>query len=157
MKKFMGIILSVMLVLSVSAPVFAAELNATTPSGDTVVKTSTQREGEDTDASSFVVTIPAEITSYWEKEGEQNADYTVKSQLPIGKTLAVAVTAKDGGKMTAAGTTDTLSLAVASGANQTFPAVNDGVTGAVRFTISGWSAVPVGVYTGHLTYAVTVA
>lgn len=164
MKKILAVALAIVMMFAVCVPAFAAgeqtiakaDVDAGNPSKDVQVYTLTTDEtGED--AYTYSVTIPAEIPVAWGDTSAQDAGYTVTSQLLLGASLTVNVVANDEGLMTAAGTTATLTYALANGGETTFAEVNDAAAPAAQptVTIADFSGVPLTQYTGTMTYTVT--
>lgn len=159
MKKVLSIALAVVMMFAVCVPAFAAatEVDITKDSdqsADVAVKTVI-----DPDDISYTVTVPADIEIAWGDTSEQDASYTVTTQLFAGDTLAVAVAANDSGVMTATDTTvtDTLTFALANEGTETFgAAVTDAAPqNAPAVSIADFSGKTVTEYVGTLTYTVT--
>lgn len=88
MKKLFSVWLCAVLLCALTLPVFAANpiTNATESNGSAIVKTDTTSVG----AGSFSVSIPADMTVVWGAQ-QSNFNYTVDSQLAVGKLLNVSV------------------------------------------------------------------
>lgn len=163
MKKILAIALALVMMFAVCVPAFAAgeqtiakaDVDAGNPSKDVQVYTKTT-DKDDQDAYTYSVKFPAEIPVAWGDTSAQNADYFVTSQLLLGAKLTVTVAANDEGVMTAAGTTATLTYALANGGATEFGEVNDNAEPAAQptVTIADFSGVPLTQYTGTMTYTV---
>lgn len=95
MKKVVSVLMAVAMLAALMVPAFALDQN--TPSGDTIVKTSTTMEGGQ-DARRYTVTIPADTTIVWGAESTALEGYTAEAHLAYGEELIVSVTGN--GKMT---------------------------------------------------------
>lgn len=161
MKKIISIALSLVMMLAVAVPAFAA----TAVLGDNTVNVETSFN-ESTDTS-YTVEIPATISVAWNDETTAyEVGYTVTSQLLVGASLKVAVNYDsdtddaNNGVMTNAETTATLKYTLTGAGKTTFTGVNDGAKASdmggtdATITVAGFDAAPVGVYTGTITYTV---
>lgn len=95
MKKVLSVLLAVAMLAALMVPAFA--LDQDTPSGDTIVKTSTTME-DGKDARRYAVTIPADTTITWGAESTALEGYTAEAHLAYGEVLTVSVAGS--GKMT---------------------------------------------------------
>ena len=160
MKKIIAIVMALVMMMAVTVPAFAVEIkNGDQDQFGTADVVTTFDENADW---SYTVTIPTGVTVAWNDTSAQAMTYSVESQLLIGASLKVSATADNGGSMTASGTTDTLTFAVAGGDVVEFGAVNaanttaPGVVGGtnVSVSIADFAGKAVGAYTGTLTYTV---
>ena len=157
MKKIISIALALVMMMAICVPAFATQ---TANDGGNEVQVETSYI-EATDAS-YTVTIPSTISIPWGVTDEQEATYTVKSQLVIGAKLNISAAANNGGEMVATGTTDKLTFAVTGGdtvefsevnaANTTAPGVTNGTN--VKVSVASFDGKAVGEYTGTITYTV---
>ncbi len=159
MKKIISVAMALVMMMAICVPAFAAEIDkdSAQTAGADVVTTFDEK----TDWS-YTVTIPAGVTVAWNDTAPQVMTYSLESQLLIGASLKVSAAADNGGTMTASGTTDTLTFAVAGGdvvtfaevnpVNTTAPGVVDGEN--VTVSIADFSGKAVGTYTGTMTYTV---
>ncbi len=161
MKKIIAIVMALVMMMAITVPAFAETIidkdSAQQTAGADVVTTFDENE-----SWSYTVTIPADMNIPWGDTEAKNMTYSVESQLLIGASLKIKVDAVDGGKMTAAGTTDTLTFVLTGGEEVTFAPVNvvnttapDVVGGEnAKVQINDFSGAAVGEYTGTLTYTV---
>ncbi len=164
MKKILSIALALVMMMAVMVPAFA-ETTISKGNPDTTPQTASADVvttfDEDADWS-YTVTIPAGVTVAWNDTAAQPMTYSVESQLLIGASLKISAAADNSGKMTATGTTDTLTFTVAGGDVVTFAEVNAAGTTApdvvggenVTVSIADFSGKAVGAYTGTMTYTV---
>ncbi len=166
MKKFIAVVLTLIMMLAVCVPAFASTTitDKTANTADAVLKTSTQKE-DGTEGASYVVTFPAETIIPWEKT-KTVFTYSVKSQLESGKRLAISVVSASGekalvdangvklpysfSKTNAGEAVDTLSYTTENeivDMNRTFN---------IDIAAADWQKVPVNEYTGNLTFTVDV-
>ena len=162
MKKIIAIVMALVMMMVVTVPVFAADLNVKdTDSGEVTITTSTQKDTNgdgvpDTDGDWYVVTIPADTTIAW---GEQATalSYSAETHLLYGKTLDVTVTSSDY-IMTyepEAGVALDLAFALTGDtdvnfATVTYPAVEKAIS--VDITEEAWNYAVVGEYSDILTF-----
>ena len=94
MKKIIAIAMALVMMMAIAVPAFAANPIKETgeQTGESLVKTDTSAVG----AGSYTVSYPAEIVIPW-NSATYNAEYTVETQLAVGKTLNVAVADKTSG------------------------------------------------------------
>ena len=166
MKRIIAIVMALVMMMAVTVPAFAAEItqdNPTPTDGKQVSSVDVVTTFDEDADWSYTVTIPATVNVAWNDTSAQAMTYKVESQLLIGARLKVSAAAENSGTMTANGTTDTLTFAVAGGdevefgpvnaANTTAPDVVDGTN--VSVSIADFAGKAVGTYTGTLTYTVT--
>lgn len=161
MKKVISIVLALVMMMAICVPAFADELNAANPSGDVIVKTSTELEGGGS-AERFVVTIPASPTTMAWGTDSKDLVYSVESHLAWGK--AVSVTVSGHGVMTySPDANNTLELAYTLGGETAFTANSPVVYPAAEKTISvavsteAWNGAVIGEYSDTLTFTASVA
>ncbi len=155
MKKIIAIAMALVMMMAIAVPAFAA--NPITQTGDqtgeALVKTDTSAVG----AGSYTVTYPAEIIIPWNQT--KDVEYTVETQLAVGKTLNVKVadqtTATLTGEMTATGTTDTLSYTVSGDTSVDYDEVSN-ETESLTFTVADWNKT-IAEYSGYVTFTATLA
>ena len=153
MKKILAVVMALTMLFTLCVPAFAADPNPitkdTAQSGSIDVITTYVASDE-----TYSVSYPAAVNVAWGDTAAQDAKYTVTSALQIGAKITVSAAANDGGVMTAAGTTDTLTFSVQNGEAQEFTGANAAVNSATTVTISDFSGAAVGEYTGTMTYTV---
>ena len=153
MKKILAVVMALTMLFALCVPAFAADPNPitkdTAQSGSIDVITTYVASDE-----TYSVSYPAAVNVAWGDTAAQDAKYTVTSALQIGAKITVSAAANDGGVMTAAGTTDTLTFSVQNGEAQEFTGANAAVNSATTVTISDFSGAAVGEYTGTMTYTV---
>ena len=154
MKKILAVVMALTMLFALCVPAFAADPNPitkdTAQSGSIDVITTYLP----TDETYSVSYPPSAVSVAWGDTAAQDAKYTVTSTLQIGAKITVSAAANDGGVMTAAGTTDTLTFSVQNGEAQEFTGANTAVDSATTVTISDFSGAAVGEYTGTMTYTV---
>ena len=154
MKKILAVVMALTMLFTLCVPAFAAGPNPikkdTAQSGSIDVITTYVAANE-----TYSVSYPSSVEVAWGVTTAQDAKYTVvKSTLQIGAKITVSAAANDGGVMTAAGTTDTLTFSVQNGEAREFTGANTAVESATTVTISDFSGAAVGEYTGTMTYTV---
>ena len=155
MKKIIAIVMALVMMMAVTVPVFAEELNATANSGDAVVKTNTSSVvgfGE------YVVTYPATMDLVWDTESTQFT-YSVTSQLRTGKCVSVNVADKDAAyAMTnATGAELVYSLSGTTNGKTTAPVVNNASFNFnVDVAADAWAAASIDEYKDTLTFTSAV-
>ena len=87
MKKILSIVIAAAMLLAISVPAFAAEINQSTSGGVGNSSVVTDRSGI---SGTFTVSYPAETTIYWGTESTE-IGYTVSSTLVSGNNLRVTV------------------------------------------------------------------
>lgn len=152
MKKILAIALSVVMLLAVSVPAFAADIKTDGGTGTAIIKTSTQTSGGE-EGAGFTVSIPAENTIYW-KALSTDLKYTVTSQL--GPNTGVQVTVDDTDKAYVMTDENDYTLAY-SLANTTGITASPVVNGAeftytVNVAEEAWNAAVVSEYADELTF-----
>lgn len=163
MKKFLALILAVIMVLSMSVFAFAAPteqiLDKTTSAGDVVIKTATT-DGDGDDAKKYDITIPADTVIPW---GTEATDLVYKVEAHLGHGEAVKVKVAGNSKMSyvADATTTyelpyTLTGATAYTADSpvVYPEAQNTIT--VGVTADDWNAAVVGEYSDTLTFTAEV-
>ena len=154
MKKILAVVMALTMLFTLCVPAFAADPNP--------IKKDTAQSGSideittylPTDETYSVSNPTSAVSVAWGVTTAQDAKYTVTSALQIGAKITVSAAANDGGVMTAAGTTDTLTFSVQNGEAQEFTGANTAVNSATTVTISDFSGAAVGEYTGTMTYTV---
>ncbi len=154
MKKIIAIVMALVMMMAVAVPAFAAEINKDSEQvGQATVATTTS----DTDAT-YTIEYPAEFIFAWDSLENKDAEYKVTSQLPIGDSIAVKVTASNGGVMTSTTATEyTLTYTLTGGEEQTFAEINNAkISNPIKVSIpqEQWDAAVPAVYTGYVTYNV---
>lgn len=161
MKKVISLVMALVMMMAVMVPVFAAELNAATPSGEVIVKTSTELEGGGS-AERYVVTIPASPTTMAWGTASKDLVYSVESHLAWGKAVSVSVSGN--GIMTyKPDANNTLELVYTLGGETAFtadtptiyPAADKTITVAV--SADAWNGAVIGEYSDTLTFTASVA
>ncbi len=157
MKKIIAVFMAITMMMLVAVPAFAAEIkkdDANQYASADVVTTF----NENTDWS-YTVTIPTGIQVTWnDTETLYDAAYSVTSQLLIGASLNVSVSADNGGKMVN-GDWELLYTLTGDGVTTFGPVNNNAKASTVGGTdakvqVKDFSDKPVGTYTGTLTYTV---
>ncbi len=153
MKKIIAFAMVLVMMMAVAVPAFAADITKeTAQSGSATVATTTS----DTDAN-YTVTYPATTVIAWGNTDPVNVNYAVTSQLPIGASLEVSVTADNDGKMTSTNAVGyELVYTLTGGAAETFSEINNAVAPATDVTvaIADFSQAVPDTYGGTLTYKV---
>lgn len=171
MKKILAIVLTMVMMFAVCVPAFAADLtiNDNEPAivggkqnVDSKVYTSTET---DPTFISYEVTIPAETKIAWGATSTE-LQYSIKTQLDLGKRLAISATSQNGlQKLTNAGTDKTLpyTFSATDGtvlATLSYTTDNEIVNATRAFNIdiatAVWNAAPVAEYADYLTFTVEV-
>ncbi len=156
MKKILALAMALVMMMAIAVPAFAANPIKETgeQTGESLVKTDTSAVG----AGSYTVSYPAEIVIPW-NSATYNAEYTVETQLAVGKTLNVAVADKTStnltGTMTAAGTADTLSYTLSGDVSVDYDEVSN-ETETLTFTVADWNKT-IAEYAGYVTFTATLA
>ncbi len=155
MKKIIAIVMALVMMMAVTVPAFAEELNAGATAGDAIVKTNTSAivgDGE------YVVTYPATMDLIWETESTQFT-YSVTSQLKTGKCVSVTVADKDLAYVmtNATGAELAYSLSGATNGKTTMPVVNGA---SFNFNVDvapdAWAAASIDEYKDTLTFTSAV-
>lgn len=162
MKKFISLVLALVMMLAVCVPAFAANTkkitNETVNSATTLVKTSTLKE-DGSSGESFTVILPSDASIPWGKETATNMNYSVEAHLGYGKKLSVKVTGNN-------------KMALAEDANETItyslggtieyfsegPVVNPQANVPLTLTVDKetWANAIVGEYKDTLTFTAEV-
>ncbi len=155
MKKILAIAMAIVMMMAIAVPAFAGELTETsTDKGEALVKTDTSAVG----AGSYTVTYPADIVIPWENPG-YSVDYTVETQLAVGKTLNVSVADRDTttlvGTMTATGTADTLVYDLSGDVSVDYDEVSS-ETETITFTVRDWNKT-IAEYSNYVTFTATLS
>lgn len=161
MKKVLSVLLAVVMLFAVCVPAFAADLAANGASGDVIVKTKTTKideGGNEVDARSFTVTIPADTEIDW---GTLATDlvYTVESHLGDMEFVNVTVNGNDKMVYEASKTYElpyTLTGATAFTADSPvmYPAADQTIT--VNVAELDWNTAVVGAYADTLTFTAAI-
>ncbi len=172
MKKILAVMLALVMMFEVCVPAFAADIiiNDDEPAivdgkqtGDSKVYTSTET---DPTFHSYIVTIPAETQIKW-GAAKTGFSYHVKTQLDLGKRLAVSAVSQNGQQaLTNAGTDKTLPYtfsqtnggAVIDTLNYTTESeiVDTNRTFNIEIANTAWEAAPIAEYSDYLTFTVEV-
>ncbi len=149
MKKIIAIAMALVMMMAITVPVFAADLNVATNEGDAIVKTNTSAVSE-----SYTVTYPAVMELNWGTESTP-FDYSVTSQLKTGNVVSVSVADKDAAYLMANADGETLAYALtgAKDATTAAPVVTDQTFGFnVDVTTAAWDAAAFDTYEDTLTF-----
>lgn len=158
MKKVVSVLMAVAMLAALMVPAFALDQN--TPSGDTIVKTSTTMEGGQ-DARRYTVTIPADTVIAWGAEKTDLTGYTAEAHLAYGEKLSVTVAGS--GNMTyspEAGVTLELpytldgDTAYKSTGAVVYPVANLALS--VNIAADDWNQAVVGEYQDTLTFTAAI-
>ena len=154
MKKIIAIVMALVMMMAVAVPAFAGEIDETSAqTGESLVKTDTSSVG----AGSYTVSYPAEIVIAWNTVG--TAEYTVETQLAVGKTLNVSVADRDTdslvGTMTATGTADTLVYDLSGDVSVDYDEVSS-ETETLTFTVQDWNKT-IAEYSNYITFTASLA
>lgn len=154
MKKILAIAMAIVMMMAIAVPAFAGDIKETTAqTGESLVKTDTTAVG----AGTYTVTYPAEIVIAWNTVG--TAEYTVETQLAVGKTLNVSVADKTTetltGTMTATGTDDTLTYTMSGDTSVNYVEVNS-ETETLTFTVADWNKT-IAEYSNYITFTAVLA
>lgn len=149
MKKIISVALAFVLMLSIAVPAFAGTINTSGNQAETTVKVAGS-----TATSSFIVTIPAEVSIDWSTTST-DVNYTVSNKLETGKCIQVVVSGD--GKMV----NDENAVLPYTLADTTFrttaPVVNDAKAAVkVNIATNAWNAAAIDDYTGTLTFTATI-
>lgn len=155
MKKVISLVMALVMMMAIMVPVFAAELNATTQSGQAQVVTDTSAITGD---GTYTVTYPATMNIVW-GTATTNFDYKVTSNLRTGKAVQVVVAdTGDGLNMVNA---DNATLAYTLGGTTTGKTTGPVVTDAtfnysINVETTAWNAAAIDTYSDTLTFTSTV-
>ncbi len=169
MKKFLAVVLAVIMLCSMSVFAFAAETEVTldkaTPSGDVIIKTSTD-DVSGKDAKRYSISIPADTVIPWDTDAT-SLEYSVEAHLGHNEFVKVEVKGSDATgayKMTYAPDATakyelpyTLSGETAFTADHpvVYPAATKNIS--VDISAEDWKAAVVGEYSDILTFTTSVA
>lgn len=167
MKKFLAIILAVIMVCSMSVFAFAASTETTltgAPGEDntTIIKTSTELEGGG-NAKRYSITIPADTVIKWETEATDLV-YYVEAHLGHKEFVKVDVAGAGAMKYDPADGTEPYTLpytleneeatSYQATSSVVYPAADQTFT--VKITPDAWKAAVVGEYSDTLTFTISV-
>lgn len=152
MKKILAIALSVVMLLAVSVPAFAADITTDGGTGTAIIKTSTQTSGGE-EGAGFTVTIPAENTIYWDAPST-DFHYSITSQLGPITGVRVTVSDADDAYVMNDDFDNTLAYSLSNIVGETdSPVVNDFQgTYTVNIAEEAWNAAVVSEYQDQLTF-----
>ena len=153
MKKILSIVIAAAMLLAISVPAFAAEINQST--SDSVGNSSvvTDRSGI---SGTFTVSYPAETTIYWGTESTE-IGYTVSSTLVSGNNLRVTVAQDNANLHTGGGRL--LPYTIAGDTNITTgheTVTNSAYSVNVNITKENWGSVSIDEYEDTLTFTASV-
>lgn len=90
MKKFIAIMMVLVMMMAIAVPAFAEDLNAKpSEAGEVIIKTDT-KDADGNDAEKYTVTIPADTMIPWRQEVTA-IDYSITSQLKRDHRVEVSV------------------------------------------------------------------
>ncbi len=150
MKKILAIAMAIVMMMAIAVPAFAANpiIETGDQFGDALVKTDASALG----AGTYTVTYPAEIIIPWNQA--KTVEYTVATQLAVGKQVVVSVADKTTstltGTMTATGTADTLSYTISGDTSVTYTEVMN-ETESLTFTVADWNKT-IAEYSNYVTF-----
>lgn len=153
MKKILALAMAIVMMMAIAVPAFAAELNATTQSGDATVLTDIKGiQGDGT----YTVTYPATMALIWSTESTPFS-YSVTSQLKTGKCVSVEIVDKDANGLVmvnAAGDELEYSLGGTTAGKTTAPVVTDATFNyTVDVLKADWDAASFDEYKDTLTFS----
>ena len=148
MKKLISVVLALVMMMAICVPAFAAELNATTQSGNsTVLVDGVSDKGDGT----YSVEIPASVDLTW-GDTTKAGEYKITSQVQTEKRVKVALAkAKD---LTNAAN-ETIEFAVAdatTGIANSAVVNNEAHTFNLTIDASEWAAASIAAYEGTITF-----
>ncbi len=156
MKKILAIVMAIVMMMAIAVPAFAGSFTqegGASQEDSVVVKTDATALG----AGTYTVTYPAEIIIPW--NNAKTVEYTVTTQLAVGKQVTVSVadktTAALTGTMTATGTTDTLSYTISGDTSVTYKEVMN-ETESLTFTVADWNKT-IAEYSNYVTFTAVLA
>ncbi len=155
MKKIIAIAMALVMMMAICVPAFAGSIDeeSVEKTGDSLVKTDITAVG----AGTYTVTYPAEIVIPWGQV--KTAEYTVETQLAVGKTLNVSVADKDTGTlvgtMAATGTADTLVYDISGDVSVDYDEVKN-ETETITFTVQDWNKT-IAEYQNYITFTTTLS
>ena len=153
MKKVISVVLALVMMMAVMVPAFAAELNATTQSGNsTVLVDGVNDKGDGT----YSVEIPASVDLIW-GDTTKAGEYKITSQVQTDKRVKVTLAkAKD---LTNAAN-ETIEFAVAdatTGIANSAVVNNESHTFNLTIDASEWAAASIATYEGTITFTAELA
>ena len=153
MKKIISVVLALVMMMAICVPAFAAELNATTQSGNsTVLVDGVSDKGEGT----YSVEIPASVDLTW-GDTTKAGEYKITSQVQTEKRVKVTLAkAKD---LTNAAN-ETIEFAVAdatTGIANSAVVNNEAHTFNLTIDASEWAAASIATYEGTITFTAELA
>ena len=153
MKKVISVVLVLVMMMAVMVPAFAAELNATTQSGNsTVLVDGVNDKGDGT----YSVEIPASVDLIW-GDTTKAGEYKITSQVQTDKRVKVTLAkAKD---LTNAAN-ETIEFAVAdatTGIANSAVVNNESHTFNLTIDASEWAAASIATYEGTITFTAELA
>lgn len=166
MKKILAVVLSLVMMFAVCVPAFAVHTITDKTEGnsaDSKVYTSTTPAP---DFVAYTVSIPAETQIAWGTT-KTAFNYSVKTQLELGKRLAVSVVSQSGTQELKNASTDktlpyTFSYTNQGGIVNTLSYTTDtevidtNRTFNIDIASTSWQAAPIAEYEGYLTFTVEV-
>lgn len=153
MKKILSIVIAAAMLLAISVPAFAAEINQSTSGGVGNSSVVTARSGI---SGTFTVSYPAETTIYWGTESTE-IGYTVSSTLVSGNNLRVTVAQDNANLHTGGGRL--LPYTIAGDTNITTgheTVTNSAYSVNVNITKENWESVSIDEYEDTLTFTASV-
>ena len=153
MKKILSIVIAAAMLLAISVPAFAAEINQSTSGGVGNSSVVTDRSGI---RGTFTVSYPAETTIYWGTESTE-IGYTVSSTLVSGNNLRVTVAQDNANLHTGGGRL--LPYTIAGDTNITTgheTVTNSAYSVNVNITKENWESVSIDEYEDTLTFTASV-
>ena len=153
MKKILSIVIAAAMLLAISVPAFAAEINQSTSGVVGNSSVVTDRSGI---SGTFTVSYPAETTIYWGTESTE-IGYTVSSTLVSGNNLRVTVAQDNANLHTGGGRL--LPYTIAGDTNITTgheTVTNSAYSVNVNITKENWESVSIDEYEDTLTFTASV-
>ena len=157
MKKYLSIVLAIVMMFTICIPAFAEDQvidqDSASKSADVDVYTI-----PDNAESEYTVTIPAELGIEWNDTTENEIEYTVYTNLLYDTSLAVVAAADANGVMTSDVEEETLTFALTKNGAQTFTGYNaEGTAPTTQpaVQINDFTVAPIGEYHGSVTFTVT--
>ena len=151
MKKILSIVIAAAMLLAISVPAFAAEINQSTSGGVGNSSVVTDRI-----SGTFTFSYPAETTIYWGTESTE-IGYTVSSTLVSGNNLRVTVAQDNANLHTGGGRL--LPYTIAGDTNITTgheTVTNSAYSVNVNITKENWESVSIDEYEDTLTFTASV-
>lgn len=153
MKRIISLALALVMMFAVCIPAFAADLNAGTPAGNTLVLV----DGiDDMGEGSYTVTIPALVKIPWGNE-TVDVEYSVYCQLQTGKLIKVTASSANGGIMSNSAKTASLKYSLSGTTYTTANSVilesaPEKATVKVLIPNANWQKASIDNYSGTLTF-----